>query len=143
MAFVGAVEDGFGFGELFGGDGGDEANAHVEGAEHLVLGDVAEMLEVFEQRRGCPGGEVDDRAHAFGQDAGEVFRDTATGDVGHARGDFGGGKLLDDGKIAAVGAHKGRAGLVLELVDVVLGVIVGDFEEEFAGERVAVGVEAI
>ncbi len=41
VAFVGAVEDGLRLLHLFGGDYDDEADAHVEGAEHLVLGYVA------------------------------------------------------------------------------------------------------
>ena len=49
VAFVGAVEDGFGLLYFFGGDDDDEADTHVEGAEHLVLGYVAEVLQVFEE----------------------------------------------------------------------------------------------
>ena len=56
---------------------------------------------------------------------------------------FGAGELLDDGEVAAVGAHEGGAGLVLELVDVLVGAVLCYFEEELAGERVAVGVEAV
>jgi len=41
VAFVGAVEDGFGLLHFFCGDDDDQADAHVEGAEHLVLGYVA------------------------------------------------------------------------------------------------------
>ena len=41
VAFVGAVENGLRLFHLFGGDDDDEADAHVEGAEHLVLGYVA------------------------------------------------------------------------------------------------------
>ena len=100
-------------------------------------------LEVLEERWDGPGGEVDDGAHALGDDAGEVLRDAAAGDVGHAADDFCAGELFDDGEVAAVGAHEGGAGLVLELVDVLLGAVFGDFEEELAGEGVAVGVEAV
>ena len=42
-----------------------------------------------------------------------------------------------------MGAHEGGAGLVLEFVDVLVGAVFGDFEEELAGEGVAVGVEAV
>ncbi len=41
VALVGAVQDGFGFLDLLGGDDGDEAYAHVEGAEHLFAIDVS------------------------------------------------------------------------------------------------------
>src|SRR5258708_24391788 len=143
VALVGAVEDGFGLLHLFCGDYDDEADAHVEGAEHLVLGYVAEGLQVFEEGWGLPGGEVDECAHSLGENAGEVLRDAAAGDVGHAVDDLCAGELLDDGEVAAMGAHEGCAGLVLELVDVLLGAVLCDFEEELAGERVAVGVEAV
>jgi hypothetical protein len=88
-------------------------------------------------------------SQAPGQDAREVRRDAAAGDVGEAADQreaalrLRAGELLDDREIAAVGAHEGRAGLVLELVDVVVGGVAGDLEEELAGERVAVGVEAV
>ena len=121
----------------------DEADAHVEGAQHLVLRDVAEVLQVLEEGRDGPSGEIDDGAHALGQDAGEVLGDAAAGDVGHAAHDCRRGELLDDGEVAAVGAHEGGAGLVLELVDVLLGAVFGDLEEQLASERVAVGVEAV
>ena len=98
---------------------------------------------MLEQRWGLPGGQVDDGAHALGDDAGEVLGDAAAGDVGHAVDDLGSGELLDDGEVAAVGAHEGCAGLVLELVDVLLGAVLCDFEEELAGERIAVGVQAV
>ena len=93
---------------------------------------------------GGPSREVDDGGDAAGQDAGKVFGDAAAGDVGHAADDFGpGSELPDDGEVAAVGAHEGCAGLVLELVDVLVGAVVGDLEEQLAGERVAVGVQAV
>ena len=89
MAFVGAVEDGLGLLDLFGWDDGDEADAHVEGAQHLVLVHVAERLQMLEQRGYVPGGQVDQRAHALWEDARQVLRDAAAGDVGHAADDFG------------------------------------------------------
>ena len=143
MAFVSPVEDGFGLLDLFGGDYDDEADAHVEGAEHFVLLDVAQVLEVFEERWDCPGGEVNDCAHALGDDAGKIFGDASAGDVGHTVDQFRAGELLDDGEVAAVYAHESRAGLVFELIDVLLGPVFAYFEEELAGERVAVGVEAV
>ena len=157
VALVGAVEDGFGFFDVLGRDDCDEADAHVEGAEHFFLLHVAELLEVSEERGDFPGAEVDVGVEAFGEDAGEILGDAAAGDVGHALdessgggsvgriewGGAGGGELADNGKIGAVGAHEGGAGLVLEVVDVLLGTVFGDFEEELAGERIAVGVEAV
>ena len=78
----------------------------------------------------------------LGQDAREIVRDAAAGDVGHARGVVAGGELLDEAEVAAVGLHQGSAGFFLERVDVLLGLVLRDFEEELAGERVAVGVQA-
>ncbi len=98
---------------------------------------------MLEERRGLPGGEVHYGAHALGNDAGKVLRDAAAGDVGHAVDYFCAGELFDYGEVAAVGAHEGGAGLVLELVDVLLGAVLCDFEEELAGQGVAVGVEAV
>ena len=63
--------------------------------------------------------------------------------MGHAADDVGGGELLDDGEVAAVGAHQRRTGLVLQLVDVVVGVILCHLEEQLARQRVAVGVQAV
>lgn len=143
VAFVGAVENGLRFFHLFCGDYADEADAHVEGAEHLVFCDIAELLEVLEEGRDGPGGAVDDGTHALGDNAGQVFCDATTGDVGHSVYDFSPGEFFDDGEIAAVGAHEGGTGLVLEFVDVLIGAIFSDLEEEFACEGVAVGVETV
>ena len=106
--------------------------------------DVAELLQVLEERRNGPAREVDDRVQCR---------------VGRMRGRFSvmpppvmwamprtmpaRGELLDDGEVAAVGAHQGRAGLVLELVDVLVRAVACDLEEQLAGQRVAVGVQAV
>ena len=140
--FFGAIEERFGAREFSGGDGGDEADTHVEGAHHLFLRDLAEVAEVLEDRQDGPGANLDLRAGVFGQDAGQVFRDAAAGDVGHAGGEAAGDELLNDVEIAAVGLHKSRAGFLLDSGDVLGGFVAGDLKEELAGERVAVGVEA-
>ena len=134
VALVGAVEDGLYLLDLLGGDDGDEADAHVEGAEHLVFGDVAEVLQVLEERGDFPGGEFDVGVEAAGRMRGRFSvmpppvmwampRDE-TGGVPGVAGPR--GELLDDAEVAAVGAHEGCAGLVLELVDVLLGAVAGD-----------------
>ena len=143
MPLVGAVENRLRLLKLLRGDDGDETDAHVEGAEHFVLLDIAEVLEMGEQRRNLPGGEVYDRVQTLGENARQVLRDAAAGDVGHARDKAARGELPDDAEVAAVRAHEGRAGLVLELVDVVIGAIFCDFKQQLAGERVAVGMETI
>ena len=80
---------------------------------------------------------------AAGEDAGKVFGEAAAGDVGEAGDDFRLDELADGREVAAVGAHEGCADLVAELVDVLLGAVVGGLEEELEGERVAGGVEAV
>ena len=72
VAFVGSVEDSFGLLDLVGGDDADEADAHVEGAQHLGVFDIAELLEVFEEGWHGPGGAVDERA---GKEVTAVFDD--------------------------------------------------------------------
>ncbi len=80
---------------------------------------------------------------AAGEDAGKVFGEAAAGDVGEACDDFRLDELADGREVAAVGAHERGADLVAELVDVLLGAVVGGLEEELEGERVAGGVEAV
>jgi len=80
---------------------------------------------------------------AAGEDAGKVFGEAAAGDVGETGDDFGLDEFANGREIAAVGAHEGSADLVAELVDVLLGAIVGGLEEELEGERIAGGVEAV
>ena len=138
----GAVEERLGARELGCGDGGDEADAHVEGAHHFVLRNLAELAEVFEDRQHGPGADLDLSAGSFGQNAGKVFGDAAAGDVGHAGGEPGGDQFLNDVEVAAVRLHERGAGFLLDGSDVLRGLVAADFEEELAGERVAVGVEA-
>lgn len=82
-------------GELVGdglGEGGlhDDAvaDAHVEDAAHLVLGDVAVLLEELEDGEDGPGGGVDAGVDFVVQGADEVVGESAAGDVGHAGDDL-------------------------------------------------------
>ena len=140
---VRAVENGFGLLNLLSRDDDDEADAHVEGAEHLVLLNVAKVLKVLEQRGNGPAGQVDDSSHSAREDAGKILCDSAPGDMRHAADDACSGQLFDDGKVAAMGAHEGGAGLILELVDILIWAVLCDFKEQFAGEGVAVRVQAV
>src|ERR1700721_2292835 len=119
--FFGAVEQVFGGGELVGGDGGEEAGG-VEDGKH------------------GPGADFDLRGGAFGQDAREIFRDAAAGDVGHASGEARSYELLDDVEVAAVRLHERRASFFFDGGHVLGGLVAGDFKEELAGERVTIGV---
>jgi hypothetical protein len=140
--FFGAVEQVFGACELVGGDGGDEADAHVESPHHLVFRDLAELAEVLEDGKHGPGADFDLRGGAFGQDAREIFRDAAAGDVRHASGEARSYELLDDVEVAAVRLHERRASFFFDGGDVLGGLVAGDFKEELAGERVTIGVQA-
>ena len=137
-----AMKQGGGAAEMLRGDDGDEADAHVEGAEHLVLGHVAELAEMFKDGQNGPGAELDLGGGAGGQDAGQIFRDAAAGDVGHAADEFGAGELLEDGQVAAVGGEQDVCGAAPESGDALAGLVAGDLEEELAGQRVTVGVES-
>src|SRR5690348_4129185 len=93
---AGAVEHGLAAFEAFRRDDDDEADAHVEGAQHLLLLDIAEVLEVLEDGQHRPAAEFDMRRDGAGQDAGQVLRDAAAGDVRHARHVVAGGELFDE-----------------------------------------------
>ena len=141
-AFVHAGEGEAGFLEQVGGNDRDQADAHIEGAEHLVGVQASEGLQVGEERRRVPGGEVDVRGEAAGENAGEVFGEAAAGDVSEAADDLCLNELADGGEIAAMRTHEGGADFIAELIDVLLGAIAGGAEEELEGEGVAGGVEA-
>jgi hypothetical protein len=55
--------------------------AHVEGAEHVEVRDVAALLDQREQGRDDPGAAVEPRRDAIRQDAGHVLDESAAGDV--------------------------------------------------------------
>src|SRR5271157_1408089 len=61
----------------------DHADAHVEGAQHLVAGHIADLLQVLEDGWHRPGVDLDDRSHALGQHARKVLGEAAAGDVRH------------------------------------------------------------
>src|SRR5262249_8551809 len=69
---------------FFGRHDQDHAEAHVEGAQHFVRGNIADFLHVSEDRRDRPGAEFHDGGRAPGQHAGKIVCNSAAGDVGHA-----------------------------------------------------------
>ena len=142
-ALVHAGKSEAGLFEEVGGDDGDEADAHVEGAHHFFAVEVAELLEMDEQWGRIPCRAVDVGAEAAGEDAREVFGESSAGDVGKAANDFGLQQFANGREVAAVRTHEGGADLVAELVDVLVGVVAGDVEEQALGDGVAVGVEAV
>ena len=132
-------EDFFGFGA---GDDEGHADAHVEDLIHLGFGDFAALLDEAENFGDLPGVFADGGAAGFGEDAGEVVEQPATGDVGGAvetacrKGGHEGLVIrVDFQQFSAEGEfHAGRGFVQRET---------HFFEEDFAGERVAVGVEAV
>ena len=81
-------------------------------------------------------------AMPLGRMRGQIFSDAAAGDVRHAGGHSGGDEFLDHVEIAAVRLHQRRAGFLLDGGDVLAWFVFGHVEHQFAGERVAVGVQA-
>src|SRR5206468_2660961 len=65
-----------------GRDDEDHAHAHVEGAEHLVVGDAAAALYLAEDRRHVPRAPVQDGAEAPWHHAGQVAGNATSGDMG-------------------------------------------------------------
>ena len=73
-----------GFIGLCGRNGEHHANAHVEGVEHIMLGDAAHLLHQVEQGGGAHICLVDAGAAALFQAAGDILVEAAAGDVGDA-----------------------------------------------------------
>src|SRR5262245_42660955 len=85
----GTVEHAFGFLELFGRNHHQHADAHVEGTHHVVVGNVAELLHVGEDRRYLPLAVFDDGGNSARQHARKIFSNSAPGDMCHRRHAFG------------------------------------------------------
>src|ERR1700730_4002985 len=119
-------------------DDGDESDAHIEGSQHLVLRYIAELLQVGEERRKRPACSVDLRGDVFWQDAWEIFRNAAAGDVGHAGDSARARELANDRQIAAVYFHQRGTGFFFERRDAIAGFMTGGLEDELAGERITV-----
>ena len=129
-------------GGLFFRDDEGHADAHVEDLIHLVFGDFAAFLDEAEEFGDLPGVFADGGATGFREDAGEIVEEAATGDVG--------------GSVETACREGGHEGLVIR-VDLQQFATEGEFhagrgfvqrqahlfEEHLAGERVAVGVEAV
>lgn len=61
-----------------------QADTVVEGAHHLFEGNFALLLEKGENRGHGPGVPVNHRPAGLGEDAGQVVREAAAGDVADA-----------------------------------------------------------
>jgi len=137
----GTIEERLRFAELVSGHDDDESDTHVEGAKHLVLGNVAERSKVFEDWQHRPGTKLDLSGSAARQDARQVFGDAAASDVSHTRREPRIHELLNDGQVAAVDFHQSRSGFLLNGAHILCWLVLRYFEKELACERVAIGME--
>jgi len=129
-------------GGLFFRDDDGHADAHVEDLIHLGFGDFAAFLDEAEEFGDLPGIFADGGAAGFGKDAGEIVEEATAGNVG--------------GSVETAGRQGAHEGLVIR-VDAEEFAAEGElhawrrfvqgqahfFEEHLAGERVAVGMEAV
>ncbi len=130
----------------FGGDDQDEAQAHVEDVEHFLLFDIGERFQPGEDRVRLPALAVDRHAAVFGDDSDEVVGDAASRDVCEAV-DRGVALELLEQADDWFGVDFGRfeeslTDCAVEFGDVGVDFQLGDLEDGFADEAVAVGVEA-
>src|SRR5437660_8617360 len=103
---TGAIEHGFRLLELLGGNDHQHADAHVEGAHHVVMRNIAELLHVREDGRHGPGSKLDYRRNATRQNPWQVFGDASSGNVRHRRHTLRSDKLLRYTPIATMRLHQ-------------------------------------
>src|SRR5690606_13560797 len=121
----------------------DEADAEVEGATHLLDGDPATGGDEPADGRYGRRADVDLRAKTLGEGAREVPAQAAARDV-RARGDASGAEGGEAGARVDAGGSQQRVpeGLAKPFGLAVDGEGVVSLEEDLAGQRVAVRVEA-
>ena len=85
------------------------ADAAIEGAQHLHLGDGAEEGEPGEDRRNPDAGKVDAGGEPLGQDPRDVVDEAAAGDVRHRLDPTGGAERLEERLDVDAGGHEKRA----------------------------------
>src|SRR6266851_676995 len=141
--FSGALQQRLRFLEFFGGNHDQHTEAHIEGAEHFFFSDVAEFLQMFKDGQDRPGTQLDHGRRAFGQHTGQVLGDATASNMRQGRDTLAGDHLANDRPVTAMGPHQFVADLVLDLADKGLKGIARDFKEQFASQRISVGVEAI
>src|SRR6202140_1270785 len=141
--FSGAFQQRLRFLEFLGGNHDEHTEAHIEGAEHFFLSDVAEFLQMFKDGQNRPGTEFDHSRRAFGQHSWQVLGDAAAGNVGQRRDALTRDHLPNNRPVAAMGPHEFVADLVLDLADKGLEGVTCNFKEQFTRQRVSVSVQAI
>ena len=130
--------------QVAGRDDDDHADAHVEGAVHLLVGDAPALLDQAEERRHLPGARGAARApRPCGQDARDVAREAAAGDVDERPHLVALEERLERGEVAAVRRRAApRPTRGAELGQVRVDAVAEGLEEHLARERVAVRVQA-
>ena len=124
------------------GDDGDHANAHVEGLLHLRQGDLAHGSDGAEDLGRGPGRAVDLSGEALRDDALEVARETAAGDVAE-RGDLAlGGERQAVQRVDLGRLEEFLAEGAAELFHVAVERQASLVKQDVAGQRVAVGVQS-
>ena len=122
----------------------DHSQSHVESTEHLVARHAAELLQVLENRRHRPGIDLNHGRNTSGKHTRKIFGDAAARDMSHRRYAFAiRQQTLHRRPVAFVCLHQLVADFAFEFVDVGLGRVMANFKQQLAGERVAVGVQAI
>src|SRR5690606_5263968 len=107
-ATVEALQDGEGLAGVFRRHTDDHAHATVEGAQHFRIGDIALLLQPFEDGRAFPGVQVDDGLGALRQNPRQVLHDTAAGDVSNGVYLYLGAQGLDGLDVDLGGHQQGR-----------------------------------
>src|SRR5581483_1906136 len=104
------------------------AHSHVEGAQHLFLRDISQLLQMFEDRKYGPGSQLDHRGRTARQHPWQVLGNPAAGDVGQGCHALPVNQFSQHRPVTLVGAHQFIPHLVLDLVHVGLGGITSYFE---------------
>ena len=126
-----------------GGHDHHHAHPHVEGAEHLVVGDAAHPLDQAEEREEPPRSpRRKARPQARGKHPREVAPEAAARDVAERPHLVALEQRLQGGEVAPVGGQEGRAHGGPELGQVSVHAVALEVEEHLAGQRVAVRVQA-
>lgn len=116
-------------------------HSHVEGFEQFVCLDFSQPGEKIENMRHGPGSQIDLRFHPGWQNTRQVARNPSAGDVRKRGNPATRNNISQRRRVAQMGLQEFRANLVADFGDVGFGLQVGNFEDQFACQRIAVGVQ--
>src|SRR6516164_1177207 len=114
-------EDGLCLLELLGGNHQHHADAHVEGAHHVVVRNVPDGLQVTEDGENGPGVDFDNGSRSFGKHAREVLGNASPANVSHGADRLGFNHAAHNRPLALVRAHQFAADFAFDLVHVGVG----------------------